>query len=406
MSISIVFVSNFINHHQKPFCDEMYRKCGDDFSFIQAVPMDEERVKMGWNAEEDIPYLHKIYKEKDICFEKILNCDVLLLGWTGLENDDPAREIITKRLTTGRPVIRISERIYREGRYKAISPRGIAAKYKEHTRFRNAPVYLLCAGAYVSGDFRLIGAYPGKMFKWGYFPPIRRYEEHEINKFIYKENEELQLCFAGRFVNLKHPEFAIYAAEYLKNRGIRFHLHMVGDGKKRKEIEDMAVSLGVDHNITFYGSKDPSDVRKIMEKSHIFIFASNYLEGWGAVVNEAMNSVCAVIASGEAGAVPYLIQNGVNGLSYDKCSKDGFLKCLDKLVSEPMLIGRLQRAAYKSIAESWNAEHACCELLKFCESIVAGKDYEGIPESGPMSAANVIKAPGILRTLKEDNHLE
>ena len=47
-----------------------------------------------------------------------------------------------------------------------------------------------------------------------------------------------------------------------------------------------------------------------MEKSHIHLFTSNHLEGWGAVVNEAMNSGCAVVANREAGAVPYLIEHG------------------------------------------------------------------------------------------------
>ena len=38
-----------------------------------------------------------------------------------------------------------------------------------------------------------------------------------------------------------------------------------------------------------------------MEKCHIHIFTSNHLEGWGAVVNEAMNSGCCEVANVQAG---------------------------------------------------------------------------------------------------------
>ena len=36
------FVSNYINHHQIPFCDALYRRLGEDFTFIQTEPMEEE----------------------------------------------------------------------------------------------------------------------------------------------------------------------------------------------------------------------------------------------------------------------------------------------------------------------------------------------------------------------------
>ena len=41
-------------------------------------------------------------------------------------------------------------------------------------------------------------------------------------------------------------------------------------------------------------------------------------EGWGAVVNEAMSSGCAVVADAEAGSVPYLIENSKDGFIYRK----------------------------------------------------------------------------------------
>ena len=47
-NISVVFVSNYINHHQIPFCNAMDRLLQGNFTFVQTEPMEEERVRMGW----------------------------------------------------------------------------------------------------------------------------------------------------------------------------------------------------------------------------------------------------------------------------------------------------------------------------------------------------------------------
>ena len=39
--MKFVFASNYLNHHQRPFCDEMYRVLGENFSFIS----NEERAE-------------------------------------------------------------------------------------------------------------------------------------------------------------------------------------------------------------------------------------------------------------------------------------------------------------------------------------------------------------------------
>lgn len=151
-----VFISNYINHHQIPFSDALYEKLGADYTFIQTEPMEEERVKMGWGLDpERIPYVRFSDREEGMCRQLIEEADLVLAGWTR------RTDLFLPRLSSERLTFRVSERIYREGQWKAVSPRGLAAKYREHVKFRNRPVWLLCAGAYVASDFSLIGAYPG-----------------------------------------------------------------------------------------------------------------------------------------------------------------------------------------------------------------------------------------------------
>lgn len=380
--MTVTFVSNYINHHQIPFCDACYKELGEDYHFIQTEPMEKERIVMGWSVDiGKIPYVSCLYEKEEECRKRIMESDVVIFGWTGRE------DIVRERLNTKKITIRVSERLYREGQWKAVSPKGLIRKYMEHTRYRREPVYLLCAGAYVASDFHIVRAYPGKMFRFGYFPETVTYTEEEL--LLLKENAgRTELVWAGRFMPLKHPEFAVRIAKELKYEKKNFHIHMVGSGELEEELKRVVSEEGLADHFTFYGYTEPKAVRKIMEKCHIHLFTSNYLEGWGAVVNEAMNSGCAVVASVEAGAVPYLIKHGENGLVYKGGSYEDFSAQVRRLIDDPGLVKRLGKKAYRTIADKWNAEHAAKELLRFCKDL---KDGKVIPaEEGPLSPAPVV----------------
>ncbi len=160
--------------------------------------MEEERIAMGWGLDAaTLPYVVWADREEERCRKLIEEADLVFAGWT------KRLDLVLPRLSSGKLTFRVSERIYREGQWKAISPKGLLAKYKEHIRFRNQPVWLLCCGAYVASDFSLIGAYPGKKLKFGYFPETLRCPQEEL--FAKKNTDKLQIVWAGRMISLKHP---------------------------------------------------------------------------------------------------------------------------------------------------------------------------------------------------------
>ncbi len=376
------------------------QNAGDDvdFYFIQTMPMEEKRISMGWAVDvKALDFVVLSYEERDRAKHLILESDVVLFGWTGGETADLEK----KRLSSGKLSFRVSERIYREGQWKFISPRGLISKYHEHFIYRKNPVYLLCTGAYVASDFKLIKCYPGKMLKWGYFPEVLwGGQKRELSA-----KDEIKLLWAGRLIDLKHPEYAIEVARVLKDKGISFSLDIVGDGPLKNELKERILTYGLVDRVQLLGGMKPSDVHEKMALADIFLFTSNYLEGWGAVVNEAMQCGCAVVASLEAGAVPFLIEDGANGLTYKDGRLEDFKKKVLALTLDPSRIRALGEKAKETINNKWNANNAATELIRFCREY-----YEsGNPspsQDGPMSRAKVIKAPGFIRTIKEKNHLE
>ena len=421
----ITMVSNYISHHQLPFSDAMFELCGE-YSFVQTMPMEQKRIDMGWAVDPTtIPYVIENYKEPDKARKAIDEADLLIVGW--IEDET----IVSGRLRSGKPVFRISERIYREGQWRFISPRGLARKYREHISLKKYPVYLLCNGAYVASDYKLIGAYPHRKYRFGYFPPFRKVENvselqgkkaklHTLNiehpeelpiQGLVLTKEEINIVWAGRFIELKNPDFMIRLADDLNRRGIRFHIHMIGSGELEEELKAEAEYRLIDHYITFHGMLSPEATRDVMEKCHIHIFTSNYLEGWGAVVNEAMNAGCAVIANVEVGCAPYLIRNGSNGLTYQASYEDMLDKVMS-LVNYPGKIADLGINAYRTIADEWNGEVAAKRVIEAYEKIISACDRDDLADknrlvrvqdfgfaSGPLSVAPVIK-PGFFKGSK------
>lgn len=408
--MKITFVSNYINHHQIPFCQACYEKLGEDFIFLQTEPMEEERVAMGWGADlAALPYLRLYYEDEAVGKALIADSDLVLFGWSGLE------ELAQQRMLAGKPTARVSERIYREGQWKAVSPKGLVHKYREHIRFRNQNCWLLCAGAYVASDFALIHSYPGKRLRFGYFPQLRTYTDDQLKAFkapdvnagekmpgansdtvmekidaATNDAPAVRILWTGRFLPLKHPEYALHMAKKLRDKGISFHLEMIGDGEMRDVLEAYRKENKLEEYVTFRGFLPPEKVRGTMERSHIFLFTSNHLEGWGAVVNEAMNSACAVLAGTEAGAVPWLIRHGENGMLYNGEDETDFLTKALYLATHHMECHEMAQKAYQTIVQEWNAEVAAARFLEFAKCVTEGQNWQP-PAQGPMSRAEVIR---------------
>lgn len=399
--MKIAFVSNYINHHQIPFCNAMSRTTEGQFVFIQTQPMEEERIQMGWQDKEIPEYVHCYYEEEELCRQIICEYDVILFG--GCDDES----YIEERLSQGKPVVRISERLYKTGQWKAISPKGLLKKYHDHTRYRNSAVYLLCAGAYVPSDFHIVRAYPKKMFCWGYFPETKHYDvDNLLNGKGYESAGKKipYLLWAARFIDWKHPHLPLQTAKYLKDKGLAFHMDIVGGGELKPEVEELFHSLQLEDCVTLVGYQTPDEVRSRMELADIYLLTSDRQEGWGAVMNESMNSGCALVANHMVGAAPYLVRQGENGFLYEDGRDAMLFETVEKLVKDESLRKKIGRNAYQTIVGVWNAENAAKSLMELIESVVltngtADKIHMGLDNLRPCVPAPVISERQMWRKL-------
>ena len=377
--MKVTFASNYLTHHQVPFCESMYDLLGDDFSFISFEQMEDERVKMGWTLKELPMYEIRAYEsqmQRTKAIENIINSDVVILGAV-------SREIITMRLDNAKGItFRYCERILKKGYKNAISPSAFRYRVNYQKNVKGKSVYMLCASAYLAGDLKLLQAYKDRCYRWGYFPPIRKYER------IIEDKNFKQILWVGRLIPLKHPELAIELAEQLRNSNYEFTMKIIGDGVMKNEIQKMISRKGLESFVSLLGNMPHSEVRDHMRRSGIFIATSDFSEGWGAVVNEAMNDGCAVVASHAMGSVPFLVKDGENGLIFKSGSGRDLMRCVAGLLKEPSRIKELGQRAYDTIISMWNAEYAAKSFVNLSETLLQGNDYENL--DGPCSRSPIL----------------
>ncbi|MCD8131376.1 MAG: glycosyltransferase family 4 protein [Lachnospiraceae bacterium] len=385
--MNLVFVSNYFNHHQQPVSRKLYELCGQpggSYFFVQTERMEEERVAMGWgSALKNADYVRNYWENPESCQRLIDEADAVIFGGTDEES------YIQTRLKEKKPLWRYSERLYKEGRYRFITPRGLRKKFLDHTRHNRERVYLLCSGAYVAGDFRMVAAYPHKKLRYGYFPEHIRCDADRMIAEKYTDDgadQTIELLWAARMIDWKHPERALAITEALLKDGIPVHLTMAGGGPLESSVREQIAQKKLTDHVTLAGFQEPRAVRGLMRKSHVYLAVSDRKEGWGAVLNEAMDSACLVVADKAMGAAPFLIRDGENGILYPTGRINAALKALRILLREPGYekMRRMQRAAYETIDRVWNAETAAERLYACIEAELRG---EKLPEyeEGPLS---------------------
>lgn len=351
--MTITFFSNFLNHHQLSFCLELIKHVGkDNFRFVACEEIHEERSRMGYeNMNLKYPFVIRAYES-----EKKLNEAIRLAELSDVAIIGSANAVFAEiRAKKNRLTFLFRERIFKNGSYRRFIPTTAWKIYKGYTQYRNKNFYILCASAFAADDFTLCGFPRQKCLKWGYFPDFRDMREKV------RKGGKLRLMWCGRMIWWKHPEHAVEVARMLREKNIDFEMLIVGNGDKEAMIKELVYKYKLGQYIQLHDFMSPTDIRDNMERADIYLFTSGREEGWGVVLNEAMNSRCAVVANTQAGSSTYLLDEGSG------CFYDGTLSSLEKSVNKLLQsdISLIGTRAYERIKKDWNSQKATSNLIEF-----------------------------------------
>lgn len=373
--MKVTFFINYLNHHQAPVADEMYRLLGDDFRFVATMPRGNSHLKGGEDCSSRSYCI--MASESDEAHREALelaeNADVCVFGACSQEYAVQRAVCNPKGLA-----FEMGERWLKRGLLNILSP-ALRLWWLNYRRYyRNANFYKLCSGGFVAADDTRLGCYKGRHFKWGYFPALPKFEQ------TFKENSVIQIMWCARLIPLKHPELPLQLAKRLQDDGYNFHLNIVGDGEMRSQLEKLISEYGIADCVTLQGNVPNEQVLKVMCENDIFLFTSNRLEGWGAVANEAMSSGCCVVANKAIGSSPYLIKERETGLTYDGSISSLYTQ-VKYLMDNLEDCKRMGENARWQMQQIWSPANAACSLLTLIDDLQTGKDTS-ITE-GPCSKA-------------------
>lgn len=369
----LVFVSNFLNHHQIPFCEKLNSVC-DTFYFITTDAVSN----IGYQKATQAAYVLNYFEDSNRvrCEELICTADVVIFG-------SCPNHLIALRMQQHKLSFLFTERFFKKGTWRRFIPTTRKGVNERIVKYKNEPMYALCAGAYVAHDLALLGYPTEKCYRWGYFPAVKRYDDLDALFARKQANEVPYILWAGRLLKWKHPEIPVRVAERLKRDGYRFSLNLIGGGESEADLQNSITERDLQDCVQMVGSMPPEELRAHMEKANIFLFTSDRYEGWGAVLNESMNSGCAVAAHRIIGSVPYLLKHGENGCIYG--DENELYESVKMLLDHPKMQEQLGRAAYQSMLDMWNAETAAERLLL----LIADLEAHGVStrfSDGPCSA--------------------
>lgn len=378
--MKLIYLSNFFNHHQRFLSNEFFETTDGQYLFVETGTLPEDRKNLGYKKYDD-PYVVQ-YNEgtKQYLDQVIYDAEVVICG-------EAPVNLVKARINAGKLTFRDDE-----SRYKSLIKYLKWPIYTKNSWYFNK-CYLLCASAFGCRDYHMSGMSINKCYRWGYFPEVKLYENIEVLLDLkdsgLKHCQNVSILWVGRLIGLKHPELAVKLARRLKEDNIQFKFDMIGIGNMQSELEKMIKDYDLEENVKMLGSMSPTQVREYMEKAHIFLFTSDRGEGWGAVLNESMNSACAVVASPVIGASPYLIEEGKTGLFFKDQSVDSLYDKVLWLINHPSERRAMGKAAYESIRGTWSAKTAVNNFFILVESLQNGGDSMII--EGPCSKAPYLK---------------
>ena len=301
--MTLAYYTNVISPHQIPLAKEIVRRVGaENYRYIYRYELSDERRMLGWD-ERNLPSWCR-HGEDDS--PELMDVDLLCTG--GLRPLD----VIARRIAVGKPTYYVTERWFKPlrrcgipipGKCRMLVPR-YRRMAKRMVEYMNNPLCrCLAIGPWAKRDMVSIGVRPDHIYRWGYYvepsadsPTLQLSHSHSNSP-----TSPLKLLWVGRMLALKRVDTIVKAVGHLGGEGVK--LTLVGGGEERRKLERMARGLPVE----FVDSKPIAEIRDVMREHDVYVLASDANEGWGAVVNEALEERMKVLGTFEAGASAALL---------------------------------------------------------------------------------------------------
>lgn len=168
----------------------------------------------------------------------------------------------------------------------------------------------------------------------------------------------VRLGVLGRMVEKKGLDDLLAACRILKNRGLDFHLDMVGDGPLYEQLAAQTATLELDGQVTFKGAMAHQSVPMWMQELDLFVLpckkdAQGDQDGIPVVLMEAMLTGIPVVSTRLSG-IPELVQDGFTGCLASPNQPAALAEAILRICRDDVLCKRLCLQAADLVRDRFN----------------------------------------------------
>jgi len=176
-----------------------------------------------------------------------------------------------------------------------------------------------------------------------------------------------QIVCVASFEEVKGHKYVIEACRLLRERGVDFDCHLVGDGPMRRAIRAQIAEAGLQSQVHVHGERSRPAVVKMLAEADVAALASvptrrGKREGIPVVLMEAMASGLPVVATAITG-IPELVDSGISGLLVPPGDPTALADALQALGRDPELREKMGRAGREKVVREFNLQVSVQQLL-------------------------------------------
>lgn len=177
----------------------------------------------------------------------------------------------------------------------------------------------------------------------------------------YSDKNLFHIVSVGGLVPEKHFDNAICTARKLKDRGISFQWHLVGDGVLRRELENKVRKMDVADCFLFEGNQ--ANPYPYMKHADLFVHPS-YVESHGIVVLEALALGMPCVVTKSLGPCEFIVDE-INGVLTERNTEDLFNK-VELLITDQVFRNKIKRNS--SCPTEFTPIQVMCQIDRLLEA--------------------------------------
>ena len=319
---------NFPSFHQNDLFNDLNNRF-ENFEVIYARSDDDNRKNQGWNFENARKYKHKII-DKDLKIGGLIRYIFKNRKSTHVINGIWAEKSFFFVIILLN-ILRANFFIYSEA---PVPTKKRSILKKTLLNFLIIPFAklliirakgIMAVSIFAVDFFKSLGIKSDKIYRFGYFRNV----EHDAQNPII--NEMTQFIFVGQLIERKGVMTLLEAIKNIYETNKLFHLTMIGTGELETVLRNFIEENQLQDRIILLGAINSENVMEYLKKADLLILPSMF-DGWGMVVNEALQSSVPVLVSNKCGAKE-LVKHDYNGLIFEaddiKSLTKNLLKFLD-----------------------------------------------------------------------------